>query len=146
MPTTTIAGLNASGKICLSNLPEETVPCLGDGTEKAGAIVYIIAATGLVAKSNIGTTEIFEGILLKSYKTEVDTAIPANEQTHLVKPTSGHIYRVRLADPTATLQVGNALELGNGVLTKSATLDDKSVAYVHKLCVTGDTVAEVRWK
>lgn len=146
MAKTDIADLNASGNIMLSNLPEKTKPVLGNGVDKAGALIYVVRATGKAAKSNVGTTEIFQGILLPRYDTEVDTAIPDDGvPTQYVDPTDGHSYRARCADPSGTVEPGAGWELGNGQLKLAAGLNDNVVCYNDEVMVTGDTVGEFTW-
>lgn len=148
MATTTIAALGST--IAVSSGGEKRKAALGNGTNKAGAIVSISASTGKIVASDIGVSELFEGIVDLRYDTAIDTAIADGAPLSVIVPTSGHVYRVRLTDPGAA---GGAIGLpvgfsaGAGELAILAALNTAgAVAYLAKAVVDDDTVAEVIWK
>ncbi len=151
MANTAISDLGPS--IIVSNGAQEVQPILGDGTSKAGWVVYKTAAgkaAGVDADS--GTAGLgFAGILLQHYSTALDTAIADGAYASYVVPRSGEIYRVFIEDFTAAGPVGAPLTFGTtdaGSLMKAAGgLDDTApiVAYLHKAVANGDKVAEVVW-
>ena len=147
MAKTKISDLGSS--VCVNDQNEEYVPALGDGTFGIpGDLCYIVAATGLIAGSDVGGAEFFVGILMESKITGTETAIVASVPCTLVVPKSGHKYRIRCDDQGATVIVGNAMTFGAnpGKAVKTATILAGFLGRLSLESLTGDTVCEVTWK
>ena len=142
--------------IILSNGAQEVQPILGDGTSKAGWVVYKTSAgkaAGIDADSATAGLG-FAGILLQHYSTALDTAVADGAYASYVIPRSGEIYRVFIEDFGAAGPVGAPLTFGattaGSLLKATGTTGNLNatapiVAYLYKAVANGDTVAEVVW-
>jgi hypothetical protein len=147
MAKTKISDLGSS--ICVDDQNEKYVPALGDGAAIPGELCLITAADGKVDGSDVGDKEFFVGILMESKITGTETAIVAGVACRLVKPKSGHDYRIRCDDLGATLITGTPMKFGanDGYAVKTANiLDPGVIGYLSLEGLTGDTVCELTWR
>ena len=133
------------GSICVSSAEETYVTAIADGTAKAGHLVGLIIATGVVAGCNTTNVDEFVGILCERYDTDIDTAIGSGKTVRIVLPKSGHKYRMFTADLGAT-GVGICVGFGAdaGVLALVAAIENTHIARSWKY-TDDDTVGEFIW-
>jgi hypothetical protein len=101
-------------------------PILGDGAAKAGMMVGRLS-TGKAAAIDADSATVgisFVGVMDKSYKTDIDVAIPDAQLENVLHPKSGDILSAFIEDLGADLQEGVPLTWGQttaGSLKKIAT-------------------------
>jgi hypothetical protein len=132
-------------EIAMSGKGESYKSALGDGTSKPGDLVYYVDATGY---ATYATTALFTGILDNDYKTAEDTAITAAQPCTIIKPTSGHIYKVKFSDaggakPTGTPLIHNT---GTGAVQFGGDDTKDVLGYLEQPIADDDTVCLMRWK
>ncbi len=143
--TSTISALGDS--VIMGDLnDEEIITGLASGSEKAGDLVNITTSTGALAKCDVDVIDLFIGICVERYDTDIDTAYTASDAVDVVIPKSGHKYRVQTANLSAS---GPGIAM---ILTNAAGLGKQTAIETNERCrtfgdsyVTGDTVAEVIW-
>jgi len=122
---------------------EEITTMLADGTAKAGQ--FVGNSSGTVAGCDTDGVDTFVGIQLKRYDTDLDTAPTAAKPVRVVKPKSGHKYRVFVTDLNAS-GPGILLNFGStaGSLSVVAAIENEKVAKTVSY-TDGDTVAVIEW-
>jgi hypothetical protein len=122
---------------------EEFITLLADGTAKAGWAVGNNA--GAVAGTDTDAVDTFVGFLVERYDTDLNTAPTATVPVRVVKPKSGHKYRVKLTDLNAS-GPGIPLQFGStaGALSVVAAVESAKVAYTWKY-TDGDTFGVIVW-
>lgn len=153
MANTAISDIGS--QIQMSGGSEHIEPALGDGTSKAGMLVYIDSNGKAVAcDANSATAGLsFVGIIDRHYSIDLDAAITDGTACNVLVPKSGRIYNVFIEDFGAAGPKGSPLTFGAttaGSLAVVATTTGKLetgniVAYLEKAVANGDTVATVRW-
>lgn len=134
-------------RIAISGLPEIRKPALGDGTAKPGDIVGI-NSSGKVVQTQVGTSELFDGILDDEPILAEDTAIPDGYACSVIVPQSGHLYRCKMEDAGGSVAAGMPHAVGStaGALEDTANLNTATpLAKLEKAIVDNDTVGEFRW-
>ena len=133
------------GSICVSSAEETYVTAIADGTAKAGHLVGLIIATGVVAGCNTTNVDEFVGILCERYDTDIDTAPTSGKTVRVVLPKSGHIYRMFCADLNAT-GIGLCVGFGAtaGVLALVAAIENTHIARSWTY-TDGDSVGDFIW-
>jgi hypothetical protein len=124
---------------------EIILPALGDGTTKAGMVVYI-NTSGQAVATDVNAADLFTGIALPCKDIDIDTAITANKQMSVVVPQSGHMYGVFIVDLNLS-DAGNNLIFTTtaGSLGTSTDVEAVSVAQTYRYD-DGDTVGVVIWR
>lgn len=148
MANTKISDLG--NEICLSAGEEIRIPALGNGTAKPGELVGVTDGTGKVVGTDIGTSEMFRGILDKHWKTDIDAAITDGERCSIVIPQSGRLYRIWCTDPTGAVVSGlpHNISTTAGNLTGAANTNMNTAgnrAINHKALANTDRVGEFMW-
>lgn len=148
MANTKISHLG-SRDIAISGLGEIRFPALGNAACKPGDLVGIVAADGKVKGSQIGTSELFRGILDDLPTIAENTAIPAGTPCSVIIPQPGHRYRVQIEDIGATtFDAGQPMGFSStiGAMEDIAGLGTAGVhAVLNNGIVQTDTVAEITW-
>jgi hypothetical protein len=140
--TSTISGLGGS-VICGDENDEDMVTMIADGTAKAGWLVG--NSSGTIAGTDTDGVDTFVGILKERYDTDLDSIPTAGKPVTVVRPRSGHRYRVFVTDLNAS-GPGLPLQFGAtaGSLSVVAAVEGAKVAYTTKY-TDNDTVAEITW-
>jgi hypothetical protein len=146
-------------------------PVLGDGSAKAGMMCAKLS-TGKAAAIDGDSQTLginFAGVMDKSYKTDIDVAIPDGELNNLLHPKSGDILSAFIEDFGGDLQEGVALTWGQTtagslkkITTKAATgnitpsidltgnaqtiVIEPIVAYTAEKVLNTQTACLIRWK
>jgi hypothetical protein len=130
-------------KIALSPFPEIKLGALGDGTSKPGDLVYINTS----GKAVYATTALFNGIVDDDPTIAENTAIADGAPLTIIKPKSGHVYRVKMADQGAGRAVGANMVLANGTgaITYQGDTTLDILAQLNTAVVDDDTVCELTW-
>ena len=147
MAKTKISDLGSG--ILVDDQNEKFVPALGNGSAIPGEFCAIDPSNGRVVGTDVGALEQFIGILMESKITGTETAIVTDIPCKLVIPKSGHGYRCRIDDPSATLKHGHSIKFGAnaGYAVKTTNVLDAGVIGQLSLeALTGDTVVEFTWK
>jgi hypothetical protein len=124
---------------------EVIIPCLGDGTTKAGMACYI-NTSGQAVATDVDVADLFLGFALPCPSIDMDTAITANEPMSLVIPQSGHLYGTFIVDL-------NLSDAGNNLIftTTAGSLGTSTDVEAHQVAFTyryddGDTVGVIVWQ
>lgn len=138
------------GVVRASSHHDEIVTCLlSVANAKAGAAAGCTGTDGTMDLVDVNSNvDNFVGICLPRYDTDVDTAYATGVLCELVRPVSGHLYNVQIADAGGTLQEGHPYAFGdlNGQFKKWADIEDSEViAYLAHPVITGTTVATIVW-
>ena len=136
-------------RIAISGLPEVRKPALGNGTAKPGDIVAIDSTTGKVVATDIGVSELFEGIVDDDPTIAEDTAIADGKPLSLLLPSKNHVYRTKIEDPAGAKVAGQPYGFSDtaGALEGLAAANTAGCqGYLHTAVANGDTVGEIRWK
>ncbi len=142
-------------RVCVGDDHDEKfVPALGNNSAVPGDLCSIDPSTGRVRGSDIDgdfdAGENFVGILKESKITGPDAAVATDEPCSLVKPKSGHDYRIHcVALPAGGEDVGT----GGTFSTTAYKADFEDVALIDiklgSLSLEGyqaDEIVEVTWK
>ncbi len=136
------------GQVILGDYTDETIiPGIADGTAKAGELVSLVGATGVVAQTDVDVTDSWIGILLPHYKVDVDTAITGALPCSIVIPKSGHLYGVICIDLNGSAKIGVPVI----ATTTAGAFGPQTDVEAAQLGTTysytdGDTVAIIVWK
>jgi len=148
MANTVISDLG--NEICLSAGEEIRLPALGNGIAKPGEIVGITDADGKIVGIEVGTSELFAGIVDKHWKTGIDAVIAAGEKCSVVVPTTGRMYRLWITDASGAVTRGNghtvSATAGRLVGAAAASMNTAGVLCTNtNVLANGDLVMESRW-
>ena len=123
---------------------EIIIPALGDGTTKAGMVVYV-NTSGQAVATDVNAADLFVGIALPSPYIDMDTAITANYPMNVVIPQSGHLYGVFIVDLNLS-DAGNNLIFTTTAGSIGTSTDVEAEAIAHTYTYDdGDTVGVVIW-
>jgi hypothetical protein len=143
MAITSLAALGPSVAIWPEG--EIRVAALADGTAKPGDAVGMTNATTIV-QTDVGGPENFVGFLDLHYATANATAPVATTPISIIKPQSGHNYRVHIEDPAGTEYPGTPYTFSDTAGTmEAATAAILGLATLAKTVGNGDTYAEITW-
>lgn len=149
MANTKISDLG-SRKIAVSGLGEIRIPALGNGTAKPGDVVGVTDATGKVVGINIGSSEMFRGILDDDPTLAENTAITDGKACSIIIPQKGHRYRVHCKDPSGAVVSGLPHKFGDvaGTVLGAANTNMNTAGNCcinSQALANGDTVMEAEW-
>ena len=138
------------GVVRASSHHDEIITCLlSVANAKAGAAAGCEGTDGTMDLVDVNSSiDNFVGICLPRYDTDCDSVYTTGVLCELVRPISGHLYNVRLTNPSATLQEGHPIAFGdsNGEFKKHADIEDSEViAYLAHPVITATTVATIVW-
>lgn len=134
------------GKVIQGNWDDELIITgIADGTAKAGHVVALVHATGVVDGFET-TIDGYAGILLPHHKIDVDAAITSTYIVSIVVPQPGHIYAILCGDPGDHVVGWGMIPSANAGLLASATdvANENIICRLYKW-TSGDTVALVIW-
>lgn len=133
------------GKVIIGDEQDELIlPAVGDGTSKAGWMVYI-AANGDAIGTDKDSTDDFTGILLPHHEVDVDTAITNGIPCSVVVPRSGHLYGVFMIDSNHTFSGGPLIFTTTvGCLGPQTDVEAETRAHTYRY-TDGDTIGIVIW-
>ena len=134
-------------EIALSAKGQVRIAALGNGIAKPGERVGITDATGKVVGIDIGSSEMYLGILDKGYKTDIDTAIPDGQPCSIIIPIVGQTYRQWCTDPTGAVVSGLphifSATAGNIVGAAATNMNTAGVKCINKKALANtDRVGE----
>ena len=142
-----------SRDVALSGLGEIRRPALGDGVSRPGDVVGIDAATGRIIAHDEGagtTSETFYGIVDDLPTIAANAVIPTDVGCSVIKPQSGHKYRIGITDPGGATHIKGwniALSADAGKCAGVATANTAgAVANLSKAMANLDTWGEVDWR
>lgn len=145
MADTTLAALGSSVIVGPKN-DEEIIPAEGNGSAIPGDLVSIATASGQVVGADIGASELFVGILMEHPVLGTDTAITAALPCSIVRPISGHRYRIRCLDLGADTELGSPLDISATAGKADAAADgNNAMCNVSLPNTDNDTIVEVWW-
>lgn len=134
-------------RIAVSGLPEIRKPAIADGTAKPGDLVGI-NASGVIVQTQVGTSELFNGILDDNPTIAEDIASAAGAAVSVIVPQSGHLYRCKMEDAGGSVAAGMPHAVGStaGALEDIANLNTATpLAILEEAIVDDDTVGLFRW-
>ena len=133
------------GSVCVSSAEETYVTGIADGTAKAGWLVGLVIATGVVAGCDTDGVDEFVGILCERYDTDIDTAIASGKTVRIVIPKAGHKYRMFTADlGAAGIGICAGFGADAGVLALVAAAENTHLCRSW-IYTDDDTVGEFIW-
>ena len=136
------------GKVRMDSRGDElSIVRKADGTLKAGWLADISGETA-VGINPTGNLDELGGICLPRYDTDVDTAFTSTRLIDIVIPQGGHLYNIKIKDPSATIYPGEpliAIAATAGALDKVGNIESEHVARIFDACLTGTTFATVIW-
>jgi hypothetical protein len=140
-----LSKISELGGVIIGNEEDEIiVPCLADGTSKAGWAVSL-NTSGQAVGTDVDAVDTFVGFLLPHHEIDMDTAITANLPCNIVIPRSGHLYGTFIVDLNVS-DAGNALIFTTTAGSMGAQTDVEAETRAHTYRYDdGDTVGIVIW-
>ena len=134
------------GHVIQGNWDDETIAvAIADGTAKAGMLVGLIAATGVVDGTDT-TNDAIVGILLPHHKIDVDAAITGALIVNYVIPKSGHLYGMLCDDQGAhVVGWGTILSANAGLMAPATDAVTENIIARSYTYTSADTVGIFIW-
>lgn len=128
---------------------ERIVTLKADGTAKAAHLVGQAAGDGIARGVDIdGNLDEFDGIQMKRYDVDLDSAPTAGDVIQVAYPKSGHRYRIHIADPSTVLYPGEPMifhATDPGQAYQGGAAEAEHIFRLSKEVANGDRYCEGVW-